>query len=210
MVARLSALRAGHPLIPGRFLVLISIRGWVNPQGNISAGKIRSDEKSSDIRNWTHNFLACGMCRDNAQATVPHWAPPEYKSRALSLSLDQPTDNLVTIILHRWQHQVRSEIRNISAGKIRSDEKSSDIRNWTHNFLACSIVPQPCYHWASITSFKKKFVGKSTDFFFWQFPNLYNSCLICLQELQMTYDYDKHFLISSKTSFWLLCVIYIS
>jgi hypothetical protein len=27
---RLSALHAGHPLTPGRFLVLISLRGWVD------------------------------------------------------------------------------------------------------------------------------------------------------------------------------------
>jgi hypothetical protein len=32
MAVRLSALRAGRPLAPGRFLVLISIRGWVDPR----------------------------------------------------------------------------------------------------------------------------------------------------------------------------------
>jgi hypothetical protein len=32
MAVRLSALRAGNPLSPRRFLVLISVRGWVDPR----------------------------------------------------------------------------------------------------------------------------------------------------------------------------------
>jgi hypothetical protein len=32
MAAKLSALRAGRFLAPGRFLVLISIRGWIDPR----------------------------------------------------------------------------------------------------------------------------------------------------------------------------------
>jgi hypothetical protein len=30
MAVILSALRAGRPLLPGRFLVLISLRGWID------------------------------------------------------------------------------------------------------------------------------------------------------------------------------------
>jgi hypothetical protein len=32
MAVRVSALRAGRPLLPGRFLVLISVRGRVDPR----------------------------------------------------------------------------------------------------------------------------------------------------------------------------------
>jgi hypothetical protein len=48
MVVRLSALHAGRPLPPGRFLVLISVRGRVKPivrlegLGKLKKKKIRS------------------------------------------------------------------------------------------------------------------------------------------------------------------------
>jgi hypothetical protein len=45
MVVRLSALRAGHPLSPGRFLELISVRG------SIAAARIMSiAKKSRDLK----------------------------------------------------------------------------------------------------------------------------------------------------------------
>jgi hypothetical protein len=51
MAVRLSALRAGRPLPPGRFLVLIS-----------AAGRIRSIEKSSDlIGNRNRDFKVCSI-----------------------------------------------------------------------------------------------------------------------------------------------------
>jgi hypothetical protein len=37
------------PFTPGRFLVLISVRGCVNPRGHGVAGRIRSIEKSNHL-----------------------------------------------------------------------------------------------------------------------------------------------------------------
>jgi hypothetical protein len=44
MAVKLSALRAGHLLPPGRSWY--SVRGWVDPQGHSAAGRITSVEKS--------------------------------------------------------------------------------------------------------------------------------------------------------------------
>jgi hypothetical protein len=49
MAVRFSALRAARPLSPGGFPVLISDKGWVDPQGHSAAGRIRSIENSVGI-----------------------------------------------------------------------------------------------------------------------------------------------------------------
>jgi hypothetical protein len=53
MAVRLSALRAGLPLPPGSFLVLISVS---RPQGHIAAGRIRSIE-NYQVRNFQNSIL---------------------------------------------------------------------------------------------------------------------------------------------------------
>jgi hypothetical protein len=52
MTVRLSALRAGHTLPPGRFLVLISVRGWVEPRATVrleGLGHLKNPLPSSRI-----------------------------------------------------------------------------------------------------------------------------------------------------------------
>jgi hypothetical protein len=56
MAVRLSALRAGRSLLPGRFLVLS------RPQGYSAAGRIRLIKKSNDLfGNRTRDLLACSI-----------------------------------------------------------------------------------------------------------------------------------------------------
>jgi hypothetical protein len=51
MIVRLSALRAVHPLPQRIFLVLISVRGYVNPQCNTATGRIEKkiEKKFNDL-----------------------------------------------------------------------------------------------------------------------------------------------------------------
>jgi hypothetical protein len=60
MAVRLSSLRAGRPLPPGRFLVLISIRGCLDPRAIVRLGKNRSFDNpmtSSDIEPKTFRLV---------------------------------------------------------------------------------------------------------------------------------------------------------
>jgi hypothetical protein len=66
---------AGRPLPPGRFMVLISIRGWVDPRGHSAAGRIRSVEKSNGLfGNRTRDLPSCSIM---TQPTMLSRAPFE-------------------------------------------------------------------------------------------------------------------------------------
>jgi hypothetical protein len=59
MAVRLSALRAGHPLPLGRFLVLISVRGLVDPRAIVwleGLGQLKNP-KTSGIKPTTFRLV---------------------------------------------------------------------------------------------------------------------------------------------------------
>jgi hypothetical protein len=61
MAVRLSALRAGHPLPPGRFLVLISGRGRVDPRDIVrleGLDQLKNPMISSGIEPVTFQLVA--------------------------------------------------------------------------------------------------------------------------------------------------------
>jgi hypothetical protein len=64
MAARLSALCAGCPLPPGflwRFLVLISVRGWVDSRAIVRPEGLGKLEKINLIGTWSHNLPVCSI-----------------------------------------------------------------------------------------------------------------------------------------------------
>jgi hypothetical protein len=62
MAVRLSGLRTGHPLPQGRFLVLISVRGWVDPRAILRLeGLDKFKKKIHLIGTRKHDLPACSI-----------------------------------------------------------------------------------------------------------------------------------------------------
>jgi hypothetical protein len=61
MAVRLSALSACRPLPPGRFPVLISVRGWVDPRAILQLEGLGKLKKSNDIGTRTRDLPACSI-----------------------------------------------------------------------------------------------------------------------------------------------------
>jgi hypothetical protein len=73
MAVRLSALPAGCPLHPGRFLVLISVRGWDDPRAIArmeGLGELKHPMTSSVIEPATFRLVASGLPASTNYATA--------------------------------------------------------------------------------------------------------------------------------------------
>jgi hypothetical protein len=71
MAVKVSALSADSPLSPGRFLVIISVRGWVDPRAIVrleGLGQVKNPMTSSEIEPAT--FLLTAKCLNKASACL--------------------------------------------------------------------------------------------------------------------------------------------
>jgi hypothetical protein len=84
MAVRLSALQAGHPIAPGRFLVLISVRGWVDPRIIVWLEGLGQLRKVHLIGTLTHDLPACSIV--SQPTTLPH-APNIRANKSSVISL---------------------------------------------------------------------------------------------------------------------------
>jgi hypothetical protein len=80
MVARLSAIHPGHFLPPGRFLVLISVRGSVNPRDIMRLEGLGKLKKSTSSGTQTGNLPACSIV---PQPTMLLHAPWQGRLRTI-------------------------------------------------------------------------------------------------------------------------------
>jgi hypothetical protein len=63
MAVKLSASRAGRPLTTGRFLVLISVRGWVEPRAIVRLKGLDQLKELNDLYgNRTVTFQLVAQC----------------------------------------------------------------------------------------------------------------------------------------------------
>jgi hypothetical protein len=109
MAARLSALRAGRFLLPGRFLVLISVRGWVDPRAIMRLEELYTLKKSTSPGTRTGDLTTCSIVPQ--PNTLPR-APPlvmkwqiNWQEQDLNIRLTSVHRTWITLRHLNWSCQ---------------------------------------------------------------------------------------------------------
>jgi hypothetical protein len=127
MAVRLSAIHTSHPLPPGRFLVLMSVKRLSRHLGHSVAGRIMSVEKSSDlIVNWTRDHPACSIV--SQPAALPHGPPPSPATPSEYVEVLISLKNVKSKI--QWRSLFIGSKICLSAASKKADVSSPHSRHW--------------------------------------------------------------------------------
>ena len=111
-VVRLSALRTGHLYSNEIFLVLISVRGWVNPQGHSAAGRIMSMKNSNDtIGNPNRDLAVC--------SAVPQPTALQRALVSLVTQLKAPEESTIETISIWIRYQIFHSFRRSNIPRLK-------------------------------------------------------------------------------------------
>jgi hypothetical protein len=101
MTVRLSALRSDRPLPPGRFLVLISVRSWVNSRAVVRLEELHQLKHlmtSSGIEPAIFRLVA--YCLNQVRYRVPHLSIHKLLKNAFNRRNERICSNYVEIKVH--------------------------------------------------------------------------------------------------------------
>jgi hypothetical protein len=154
-MARLSALRAGRFLPPGKFLVLIFVRGWVDPRAIVwlkGLSKLKKKKKFTSSGTWTGDLPSCNMM---PQPTTLPLAPQNKVCRIITsdiwnclpgFRLFWTYTYLASIQKHlmsKWSHP---NIRNL-LGLTQANKQTLLSLHPPVWSVRCEIWPNALYRW---------------------------------------------------------------
>jgi hypothetical protein len=118
MAAKLSALRAIRFSTPGRFLVLISVRGWVDPRVIVQMEELRNLKKSTSSGLKTATCRLVAQCLNQLRYCLPHsWYWHKELFGGLHLDTYGSITNLRFTGSWNRRHKISKDIHRVNVNK---------------------------------------------------------------------------------------------